>query len=63
MEQKCIGGVMITVLASSAIDRGCEPQSSQTRDYETSICRFSTKQHAVVRAKTGWFEIRMMCPN
>jgi hypothetical protein len=28
-----IGGVMVSVLASSAVDRGFEPWSSQTKDY------------------------------
>jgi hypothetical protein len=29
-----IGGVMISVLASSAVDRGFEPRSGQIKDYE-----------------------------
>ena len=29
-----IGGVMISVLASSAVDRGFEPRSGQTKDYK-----------------------------
>ena len=29
----CIGGVMVSVLASSAVDRGFEPLSGQTKDY------------------------------
>ena len=29
-----IGGVMVNVLASSAVDRGFEPRSNQTKDYE-----------------------------
>jgi hypothetical protein len=28
-----IGGVMVCVLSSSAVDRGFEPQSGQTKDY------------------------------
>ena len=28
-----ISGVMVIMLASSAIDRGFEPQSGQTKDY------------------------------
>jgi hypothetical protein len=36
-----IGGVMVCVLASSAVDRGFEPQSGQTKDYEIGICCFS----------------------
>ena len=29
-----IGGVMVSVLASSAVDRGFEPRSGQTKDYK-----------------------------
>jgi hypothetical protein len=36
-----INGVMVTVLASSAVDRGFEPRSGQTKDYENGICCFS----------------------
>ena len=28
-----IGGVMVSMLASSAVDRGFEPRSGQTKDY------------------------------
>jgi hypothetical protein len=38
-----IGGVMVSMLASSAVDRGFEPQSGQTKDYEIDICCFSAK--------------------
>jgi hypothetical protein len=30
---------------SSAVDRGCEPLSSQTKDYQICSCCFSAKQH------------------
>jgi hypothetical protein len=36
-----IGGVMVSVLASSAVDRGFEPQSGQTKNYKIGICCFS----------------------
>ena len=39
------------VLASSAVDRGFELRSGQTKDYRIGICCFSAKQ-AVLR-KTG----------
>ena len=29
-----IGGVMVSVLVLSVVDRGCEPRSGQTKDYE-----------------------------
>jgi len=45
-----IGGVMVSILASSAVDRG----SGQTKDYKIGICCFSTK-HAALRSKSkGW---------
>ena len=43
-----ISGVMVNVLASSAVDR--EPQSCQTKDHKIGICCFSTK-HAAFRSK------------
>ena len=32
-----IGGVMVSVLASSAVDRGFESRSGQTKDYNNGI--------------------------
>jgi hypothetical protein len=46
-----IGGVMFSVLASSAVDRGVEAQSGQTKDYKIGICCFSAK-HAVLRRES-----------
>jgi hypothetical protein len=40
-----IGGVMISVLASSVVDRGFE---GQTKDYKSGICCFSAK-HTVLK--------------
>ena len=40
------GGVIVSVFASSAVDRGFEPHSGQTKDYEIDICYYSAK-HAV----------------
>ena len=45
-----IGGVMLSVLASSVADRGFEPRSGQTKDYKIGICCFSAK-HAALRRK------------
>jgi uncharacterized membrane protein YccC len=36
-----IGGVMISVLTSGVVDRGFEPRSDQTKEYEIGICCFS----------------------
>ena len=42
---------MISVLASSAVDRGFESRSGQTKDYKIGICCFSVK-HAALRRKS-----------
>ena len=49
-----IGGAMVSVLASSAVDRGFEPLSSQTKDYKISICSFSAKHAALKRKSKHW---------
>jgi hypothetical protein len=46
-----IGGVMVTVLGSSVVDRGFEPRPGQTKNYEIAICCFSAK-HAALRSKS-----------
>ena len=46
-----IGGVLFSVLASNAIYRGFNPRSSQTKDYNISICCFLAK-HAALRSKS-----------
>jgi hypothetical protein len=51
----CIGGVMVSMLASSAVDLGFEPWSGQTKDYKIDICCFSAK-HTALRSKSkDWF--------
>ena len=37
---------MISVVASSVVGHGFEPQSNQTKDYQTGICYISTKYAA-----------------
>ena len=49
-----IGGVMVSVLASSAIDRGYELRSGQIKDYEIGICCFSAKQAVLRRKSNDW---------
>jgi hypothetical protein len=41
-----IDGVMVSVLASSAGDRGFEPRSSIAKGYKIGICCFSVKHAA-----------------
>ena len=49
-----IGGVMVSVLSSSMINREFEPRSCQTKNYEISICCFSAK-HASSRSKSKYW--------
>jgi hypothetical protein len=48
----CIGGVMVSVLPSSGVDRGFGFRLGQTKDYNFGICCFSTKQ-AALRSKSN----------
>ena len=50
----CIGGVMVSVLAQSAVDCGFEPQSDQTKDYKINIGYYSTKYAALSRKSKDW---------
>jgi hypothetical protein len=45
---------MVSLLTSSAVDRGFEPQSGQTKDYKISICCFSAKHAALRRKSIYW---------
>ena len=47
--QNRIGGVMISVLASSAVDGGFEPRPGQTKNFKIGICWFSAKNAALKR--------------
>jgi hypothetical protein len=49
-----IGGVMVSLLASSAVDRGLEPRSGQPKDYKICICCFSAKHVALRRKSKDW---------
>jgi hypothetical protein len=48
------GGVMVIVLASSAVDREFEPRSGQTKHYQIGIFCFSTKHAALSRNSKDW---------
>jgi hypothetical protein len=45
---------MVSMLASSAVDRGFELRSGQTKDYEIGICCFSAKQAVLKRKSKDW---------
>ena len=49
-----IDGVMVSVLASSAVNRGFESRSGQTKDYNIGICCFSAKHAALRRKSKDW---------
>ena len=53
---------MARLLAHCTIDRGYEPRSDQTKDYETGICCFIVT-HTASRSKTRWFGIEIMSPS
>ena len=48
-----MGGVMVSVLVSSAVDRGFEPRSGQTNNYKIVIFCFSAKQAAIMEKDQG----------
>jgi hypothetical protein len=48
---------MVSVFASSAVDRGFEPWSDQTKDYKIGICCFSAK-HIALRSKSKDWLVR-----
>jgi hypothetical protein len=50
----CIGGVMVSVLPSSGVDRGFGFRLGQTKDYNFGICCFSTKQAALRSKSNDW---------
>jgi hypothetical protein len=51
IKSNLINGIMVNVLALSAVDHGFEPRSGKTRGYEIGICCFSSK-HASLRVKS-----------
>jgi hypothetical protein len=47
-------GVMVSVLTSSAVGRGFEPRSGQTKEYKIGICCFSAKHVPLRRKSKDW---------
>jgi hypothetical protein len=45
---------MVSMLASSAVERGFELSSGQTKDYKVDICCFSAKHVALRRKCKEW---------
>ena len=46
-----IGGVMVSVVTPSAVDRGLEPQSDQSTEYKL-VCVASPLKHAALMSKS-----------
>ena len=44
-----IGGVMVSMLDSSAVDRGLEARSGQAKDYSIGMCCFTAKHASLLR--------------
>ena len=62
--QNRIGGVIVSVLASSSVDRGFEPLRVNTKTIKlVFVASPLSTQHLGKREKTGWFGIRIMCPS
>ena len=54
MKYNRIGGAMVSVLASSAVDHEFEHRSGQIKDYEIGICCFSAKHTSLRRKSKDW---------
>ena len=50
-----ISGVMVSIVASSGLDRGVKSWSGQTKDHKIGICCFSAKHSALMRKRQDWF--------
>ena len=57
-----IGGVMVSVLTSSVVDREFGHRSGQTNDYELDICYFTAKHTALRKKCKYWLaRLRILC--
>ena len=50
----CIGGVMVSVFASSVVIHELEYRSGQTKEYQIGICCFFAKHAALRRKSKDW---------
>ena len=51
------GGVIVIVLSSTVVDRGFEPRSGQTKDYNICIFFFSANYAVLRRKSKGWLAL------
>ena len=49
-----ISGIIVSMLASSEVDRRFEHRSGQNKDYKIGICCFSAKHAAFRRKSKDW---------
>ena len=49
-----IGGIMVSMFASNAVDSGFQPRSGKTKDYKIGTCYFSTKHAGLRRKSKDW---------
>ena len=49
-----IVGVMVSMLASSAVDRGFQARSNKTKKYQIGICCFSAKHTSLRKKSKDW---------
>ena len=51
-------------MLSVSLSRPFDFRSGQANDYQLCLCGFSDKHTSVTeRTKTGWLEVRIMCPS
>jgi hypothetical protein len=66
MDSDHVGGVIVSVHPTCAVDRGFQMHLGQTRDYKISTCIFCFSAKLISlrrRTKTSWLRIRIMCPS
>ena len=54
-----IGGAMVSVFASRAVERGFGPRSDQIKDYTICICWFSAKHTTLRRKNKDWLTLNL----
>jgi hypothetical protein len=47
-------GIMVSMLASSAVDRAFESQKCHTKDFQIGICYFSAKHETLRKKSKDW---------
>jgi hypothetical protein len=48
---------MVSMLASSVVDRGFKPWSGQTKDYKIGICCFSARHATLTSKSKDWLTL------